>query len=83
MSNKKLNEKKGTIAYYLTSHKDEIWSCGENIQKMKAKTLELLSREEIKNNPETPRAIKILSGCNGNKFLTVLVTYMTGLKVNG
>ena len=87
MADKKLDKREGTIAHYLTSHKKEIWACGgtygTNIEAMKEKTLELLSKEEIQDNPETPRAIKILSSKRGNQFLTVLVTYMSGLKVNG
>ena len=80
---KKLDKKEGTIAHYLTSHRDEIWACGNDWQKMKTKVLELLNNDEIKSNPETTRAIKILSSKTGNQFLTVLVTYMSGLKVNG
>ncbi len=87
MADKKLDKREGTIAHYLTSHKEEIWACGgiygTNIEAMKEKTLELLSKEEIQDNPETPRAIKILSSKRENQFLTILVTYMSGLKVNG
>ena len=79
---KKLDKKEGTIAHYLTSHRDEIWACGD-WQKMKTKVLELLRRDEISSNPETPRAIRILSSKRDNQFLTILITYMSGLKVNG
>ena len=76
-----LQQYEGTIANYLTNHKNEIWACGNNIVKMKQVVLDLLSKDEIKNNPQTPKAIKVLSKLNGARFTSTLMTYMTGMKV--
>lgn len=76
-----LSKKRGTIANYLTKHQAEIYGCGSDIYKMKQVVLDLLHKEEIQDNPETPEAIRILSSCKGSLFLSTLVTYMTGMKV--
>lgn len=78
---KDLSTKKGTIAQYLSKNKEKIWACGDDIAKMKAVVLELLSAKEIASNPATPEAIRILSKTRGNQFLSTLVTYMSGLKI--
>ena len=76
-----LQKYEGTIANYLTKHTNEIWACGNNLVKMKEVVLDLLSKDEIKSNPETAKAIKILSKLNGARFTSTLMTYMTGMKV--
>lgn len=78
---KDLSTKKRTIAEYLTKNKEKIWACGDDVVKMKAVVLELLSAEEIASNPATSKAIMILSKTHGNQFLSTLVTYMSGIKV--
>lgn len=77
-----LSKKRGTIAHYLTKHQDEIYACGNDVYRMKQVVLDLLRKDEIQDNPETPEAIRILSSCKGALFLSTLVTYMTGMKVS-
>lgn len=78
---KDLTNKKGTIAHYLTQHQNEIYACGNDVEKMKKITLKLLESEDLKSNPVTLEAIDHIKKSKGNKFLSLLVTYMTGMKV--
>lgn len=78
---KDLTNKKGTIANHLTKHQNEIYACGSNVEKMKEITLKLLKSEELKSNPATLEAIDHIKKSKGSKFLSLLVTYMTGMKV--
>lgn len=78
---KDLTNKKETIANYLTQHQNEIYACGNNVEKMKEITLKLLRSEELKSNPATLEAIEHIKKAKGSRFLSVLVTYMTGMKV--
>lgn len=79
---KELFNKEGTIAHHLCKHQTKIFSCGEDIVKMKSVVLDLLQMEEIKHNPETKRAINIFYKLNGKHFLSTLVTYILGIKVS-
>ena len=72
---------KGTIANYLVKHQNEIYACSNNVEKMKEVTLKLLENDEIKSNPATKEAIDHIKKAKGNRFLSLLVTYMTGMKV--
>lgn len=77
---KDLVDRKGTIAAYLNRNRERIFMYGD-VDMMKAEVLRLLSNEEIKDNPETQRAVDIITKCKRNHFLSTLVTYMTGIKV--
>lgn len=82
MARKNLQQVTGTIAHCLTSNKDKIWECGSNIHKMRAVVNDLLASEELQGNPEVANAVKILNKSKDNLFLSILMTYMTGMKVS-
>lgn len=80
---KDLTKYRRTIAKVLTDNKTAIFNCSPNIQLMKETTIKILQNsEELKRNSATSEAILILRKCNGNKFLSTLVTYMSGIKVS-
>lgn len=77
---KDLTDRKGTIAAYLNRHRESIF-IHQDVDAMKVEVLRLLSDEAIRDNPETQRAVEIITRCKRNHFLSTLVTYMTGIKV--
>ena len=79
---KDLTKFDGTIAKHLTAHQDEIFACGNNVQLMRKKVLELLDEPTLKDKKAVANAKDVLSKAHPSLFLSSLVTYMTGDKVS-
>lgn len=79
---KSLDQIEGTIANYLMSHKDEIWSCGNDVKKMKKVVLKLLQSKQLESNPHTSEAIKRFNNTSDVAFPGMLTTYLLGTKAN-
>lgn len=79
-----LATKKGTIAYELTKHQDEIFGLinqGKSAE-VKSLVLTVLDSSAISSKEKAAEAKAVLSKRNGNLFLSCLMTYMTGMKVS-
>lgn len=70
----------GTIAYVFNQHNAEFNQC-TSWQQMKALALKLLDTETFTDKEAVRKAKNILTQCAGSKFMSTLVTYMTGAKV--
>ena len=79
---KDLTKQPGTIAYLFTTNSSKLWSCGNDLTKMKGVALELLDDKSLTDKQAVVKAKELLSKSNGSKFMSILVTYMTGQKVS-
>ena len=79
---KDLTTVKGTIAYLFTQNSDKLWSCGNDLNKMKGVALNLLEDESLTDKQAVFKAKELLGKSSGSRFMSILVTYMTGQKVS-
>ena len=77
-----LSTKKGTIAYILNAHKDELFELisNNNIKGARNKAVELLNSSEISDKSAVITAKEIFTKSKDNLFLSSLMSYMTGMK---
>lgn len=79
-----LTKIKGTIAYSLTAHQKELFDMVEsNVAqtKLHAAVCNILDQDESLRKEDVIKCKEILSHSFGNKYLSTLMTYMTGMKV--
>lgn len=79
---KDISKVNGTIAKHLCDHKDEIWACDPNINAMRSVALKLLDDPCLTDKEAVAQAKHIFKTAGNNLFLSCLLTYMTGVKVN-
>ena len=81
---KNLPTKKGTIAYILNQHMNEIFSLinANNISGARKLALELIKDKSISDKQAVITASEIFNKSNDNLFLSSLMSYMTGMKVS-
>lgn len=79
MSKKPLYEIPGTIAYTLNEHKDELFNIS-NPYKLKEKAIEIVSKATLNVPTDKDDFIKNLNKKNPNLILSILGTYMIGIK---
>lgn len=83
---KDLSTEKGTIANVLEKHKDELFELIQlnDFEKLKKRVNELLDDSSLKNNSAKEEAKQILNkaAVRPNYYYSVLMTYLTGMKVS-
>ena len=81
---KDLQKTKGTIAYVLTEHRDELYGLinAGKIEECRARAIELLDDSSIIDKKAVAQAKDVLRKKYQNLFLSSLMTYMTGMKVS-
>ena len=83
---KDLSTQKGTIAYALNQNKDAIYALLEKGQVYEAKVEAIRTLDELDANCKNPKVneakAQMLKARNANHFMSILCTYMTGLKVS-
>lgn len=76
-----LTKVKGTIAYHFNQNIDLLFSCGDDVEKMRSISLQLLEDKDLTDNKAVNEAKAILSTVPTFKFCSVLGTYLTGIRV--
>ena len=81
---KDLRTVKGTVANYFNKHLDEIYAPLNNndIEGCRKVVLELLKSPEITDKEAKEKATELLGRLKGQAFITVLSTYIMGIKAN-
>ena len=81
---KDLRTVKGTVANYFNKHLDEIYAPlnSNDIEGCRKVVLELLKSPEITDKEAKQKATELLSKLKGQAFITVLSTYIMGIKAN-
>lgn len=81
---KDLQQTKGTIAYVLTQHQDELYALinAGQIEQCRVRSIELLDDPSITDKNAVVNAKNVLKTSKINLFLSTLMTYMTGMKVS-
>ena len=81
---KDLRTVKGTVANYFNKHLDEIYAPlnSNDIEGCSNVVLELLKSPEITDKEAKQKATELLSKLKGQAFITVLSTYIMGIKAN-
>ena len=81
---KPINEIPGTIAYILDQNRDDLFDLinQNRIKEARQKALTLIHDESIKDKQAVHIANQALSRPNDTLFLSVLMSYMTGLTVS-
>ena len=78
---KNLYEIKGTIAYELNQHMDELAKI-TNARELKLKIINILQTADIKKEQDRQKCISILCSCSSlSQLLSTIATYLTGVKV--
>lgn len=83
---KNLSTKKGTIANVFTKHQEELFELinQNKFTELKSRVDALLSDKSLSNNPAILEAKEVFkkSSKNPSLYYSILMTYMTGMKVS-
>lgn len=76
-----------SIKTVLSEHQDELFALSASIHtfsQLKKKVNELLDSEDLKENKSVTDAKLVFQNCSNhyNRYLSTLMTYMTGMKVS-